>query len=106
MNLKLYFEKVRATEAEIPDEFPIVVSKETEDGGKAGRYAEVTRAVAAKMITEKKARLATPEETRSYRDAQAEAKQIADQAAEASKVQFTVVSTTEMAKLTGKRDKA
>jgi hypothetical protein len=105
MNLKLYFEKIRATEAEIAEEFPIVVSKETEDGGKAGRYAEVTRAVAAKMITEKKARLATPEETRIYRDAQAEAKRIADQAAEASKVQFTVVSTTEMAKLTSKRDK-
>jgi hypothetical protein len=105
MNLKVYFQKVRDTESEIADEFPIMVSKETEDGGKAGRYAEVTRAVAAKMITEGKARLATGEEAKAYREAQAEAKRIADQAAEASKVQFTVVSSNEMPKLFAKKEK-
>ena len=47
------------------------------------------------------------DEAKAYRDAQAEARRIADQAAEAAKVQFTVVSTSEMAKLTGgKKDKA
>ena len=107
MNLKQYFQKIRDTEAEIAEAFPIVVSKETEDGGKPGRYAEVTRTVAAKMITEGKARLATPDEAKSYRDAQAEAKRIADQAVDAAKVQFTVVSAGDMAKLTGvKRDRS
>lgn len=107
MNLKQYYQKVRETEAEIAETFPIVVSKDTEDGGKAGRYAEVTRAVAAKMITENRARLAAPDEEKAYRDAQAEARRTAEQAAEAAKVQFTVVSTSEMAKLTGgKKDKA
>ncbi len=106
MDLKLYYQKVRNTEAEIAEAFPVVVSKETQDGGKDGKYAEVTRAVAAKMIVEGTARLATADEAKAYRDAQAEARRIADQEAEAAKVQFTVVSTSEMAKLTGgKRDK-
>lgn len=106
MDLKLYYQKVRNTEAEIAEAFPVVASKETQDGGKDGRFAEVTRAIAAKMIVEGSARLATAEEAKTYRDAQAEAWLIAEQEAEAAKVQFTVVSTSEMAKLTGgKRDK-
>lgn len=106
MNIKLYFEKIRETELQIGEAFPIIVSKDTEDGGKAGRYTEVTRAIAAKMIAENRARLATPEEARAYRDAQAEAARQAEAANETAKVQFTVVSATEMAKLTGaKKDK-
>ena len=107
MNLKLYFEKIRDTESQIDETFPLVVSKDTEDGGKAGRYTEVTRAIAAKMITENRARLATAEEAKSYREALAEARRLAEDAADAAKVQFTVVSANEMAKLTGgKKDKA
>jgi hypothetical protein len=106
MNLKQYFQKIRDTEAEITEAFPIVVSKETEDGGRAGRYAEVTRVVAAKMIAEGRARLAMEAEATSYRDAQAEAKRLADQAAEAAKVHFTVVTTSDMVKLAGgKKDR-
>jgi hypothetical protein len=107
MDLRAYYQKIRSLEAEMLDAYPIVVSKETADGGRSGKYSEVTRAVAAKLIVEGMARLATPEETKAYRDAQAEAKRIADQAAEAAKVQFTVISTSEMARLTTpKRDKA
>jgi len=107
MNLKQYFQKIRDTESEIVETFPILISNETEDGGKAGRYTEATRAVAAKMITEGRARLATPDEAKTYREAQGEAKLAADRAADASKVQFTVVSTSDMAKLTGsKKDRA
>lgn len=107
MNLKLYFEKIRDTESQIPETFPIVVSKDTEDGGKAGRYTEVTRAIAAKMITENRVRLATPDEAKAYREAQAEARRQAEEAADTAKMQFTVVSASEVAKLTGgKKDKA
>ena len=107
MNLKLYFEKIRETELQITETFPIVVSKDTEDGGKAGRYIEVTRAIAAKMITENRARPATPDEAKAYREAQAEARRQAEEAADAAKARFTVVSASEMAKLTtGKKDRA
>lgn len=103
MDLKVYYQKLRAKEAEITEEFPVMVSNETSDGGKGGRFAEVTRAVAAKMMLDGSARLAAAEEAKAYRDAQAEAKRLADQAAEAAKVQLTVVTAGEIARLTGAR---
>jgi hypothetical protein len=107
MDLKLYYQKIRDTQSKIQDEFPVVVSRETADGGKEGTCSEVTRAIAAKMITEGVARLATPEEAKAYREAQAEAKRMADHAAEAAKVQLTVVPASELAKLAGsKKEKA
>jgi hypothetical protein len=45
------------------------------------------------------ARLATAPEAKAFRAAQVEAKRAADEAAAAAKVQFTVVSTTELNKL-------
>ncbi len=87
--------------------FPVIVSQETDDGGKAGSCAEVTRAVAAKMITEGTARLATAVEAKAYREDRAEAKRMADEAAEVAKVQVTVVPNAELAKLANnKKDKA
>jgi hypothetical protein len=107
MDLKLYYQKIRDTECKIPDVFPLIVSQETDNGGKAGSYAEVTRAVAAKMITEGTARLATAVEAKAYREDRAEAKRIIDQAAEVAKVLVTVVPSAELARLAGaKKDKA
>ena len=107
MDLKVYYQKLRSTEAGIAEEFPVIVSKETQDGGKEGRYAEVTRAIAAKMVAEGAARLATADEAKTYREAQAEAKKSAEQAAEAAKVHVTLVSASDVAKLTSaKKDKA
>lgn len=103
MDLKVYYQKLRTAESQIGDEYPVIVSKETADGGKPGRLTEVTRAVAAKMTVDGAARLATAEEAKAYRDAQAEAKRLADHAAEAAKVQLTLVSASEMARLTGAR---
>jgi hypothetical protein len=99
MDLKLYYQKIRDKESEITETFPIVVSVETPDGGKAGVRTEVTPGIAAKMLVEGAARLATAEEAMAFRTVQVEAKRLADQAAAAAKVQFTVVSTTELNKL-------
>lgn len=107
MDLKVYYQKLRSTEAGIAEEFPVIVSNETQDGGKEGRYAEVTRAIAAKMVAEGAARLATADEAKAYRDAQAEAKKAADQAAESAKIQVTLVSASDVAKLNAaKKEKA
>jgi hypothetical protein len=107
MDLKLYYQKIRDLESKIPDVFPIVVSQETDDGGKAGSCAEVTRAIAAKMITEGTARVANAEEAKTYREERAEAKRMADQEAEVSKVQVTVVPSAELARLaSGRKEKA
>ena len=58
------------------------------------------------MITEGMARLATAEEAKAYRDDRAEAKRMADQAAEVAKVQVTIVPNAELAKAGVKKDKA
>ena len=99
MDLRLYYQKTRDKEAEITEAFPIVVSNETEDGGKAGVLTEVTPGIAARMLVAGVARLATAPEANAFRAAQVEAKRVADQATAAAKVQFTVVSTTELNQL-------
>jgi hypothetical protein len=107
MDLKLYYQKIRDTESKISDAFPIVMSLQTDDGGKSGCTAEVTRAVAAKMITEGTVRLATAAEAKTFREDRAEAKRLADEEAEVAKVQVTVVPSSELARLAGcKKDKA
>ena len=99
MDLKLYYQKIRDMESKITEAFPVVVSSATADGGKPGVLTEVTPGIAAKMVVEGSARLATAQEAKAFRAVQAEAKRVADQAAAAAKVQFTVVSTSELHKL-------
>ena len=101
MYLKQYYQKIRDTESKITEAFPVVVSTETADGGKPGVLTEVTPGIAARMLVEGVARLATAEEAMTFRAVQAEAKRAADQEAAAAKVQFTVLSTTELNRLKG-----
>jgi hypothetical protein len=101
MDLRAYYQKIRDTEARLVDQFPVVVSCETQDGGKVGVCTEVSRAIAAKMLVEGTAREATTEETRAFRKGQAEAKRAADEAEAAKTLQFKVVSVDDVRKLTG-----
>jgi hypothetical protein len=101
MDLRLYYQKIRDMESKIAEAFPVVVSNETADGGKPGVLTEVTPGIAAKMVVEGSARLATAAEAMAFRAVQTEAKRMADQEAAAAKVQFTVLSTTELNKLKG-----
>lgn len=96
MDLKLYYQKVREVEASIGEDYPVIVSRETPDGGRAEVRNEVTRRVAARMIVEGKARLATREESEQYRMELAEARRQAEQAAAASRVQVTVIPEAEL----------
>jgi antirestriction protein ArdC len=99
MDLQVYYQKIRELESKITDEFPLVVSLETSDGGKGGARTEVTRRLAAKLLVEGLARLASKEEVKVYREALAEAKRAADRAAAAARLQLTVLSTTELDRL-------
>ncbi len=96
MDLKVYYQKLRQVEAGISAADVVVVSVETPDGGRAGVKTEVPRLVAARMLVDGKARLANAEEEAQYREKAAEARQAAEQAAAASKVQFTVLSEADM----------
>jgi hypothetical protein len=99
MDLQVYYQKIRETETKIADEFPLVVSMETADGGKCGTKTEVPRRLAAKLLVEGLARLASKDELKAYRDGLAEAKRVAERAAAAARLQLTVLSTTELDRL-------
>jgi hypothetical protein len=95
MDMRAFYQKIRDAAAEIEEPFPIVISLATGDGGKAGTPIEVMRQVAAKMMVEGSARLANQAEAQQFREGQAEAKRLADQAA-AARVQLTVLTTADL----------
>ena len=99
MDLQLYYQKIRETETKIADEFALVVSLETSDGGKSGRKTEVPRRLAAKLLVEGQVRLATKDEVKAHRESLAEAVRLAERAAAAAKLQLTVLSTNELDRL-------
>ena len=92
MDLRLFYQKLRKIEQEIPDPHVLVVSHETPDGGREGQKSEVSRGIAAKLILEGRARLASPEEVAGYRAAVEQARHDADQRTMAQKIQVNVVS--------------
>jgi hypothetical protein len=92
VDLRQYFKKIRDTESGLADSFPLVMSLETTDGGKAGVASEVSREQAAKLIVEGCARLANEAEKKAYFDKQASEKRAADRAEMARRVQVTIVS--------------
>lgn len=59
MDLRVYYRKIREVEATIPGTSTAVVSLATPDGGKDGLITEVPRRVAAKMVVDGTAKLAT-----------------------------------------------
>lgn len=99
MDLKHYYQKIRDMETKIVDAFAVVVSLETADGGKPGTITEVIPKVAAKMVVDGVARLASADEAKQFRDQQAEALRVAEQMAASSKVQLTVLPTSELNRL-------
>jgi hypothetical protein len=102
MDLRVYYQKIRDAASKIPDEFPVVVSKETADGGQAGIKMEVPRNIAAKLVVEGAAEVVKGEEAAKFRAALAEAKRAADQAAVATKLQLSVISTADLESLKAK----
>ena len=92
MELKVYYQKLRQVEEGIAEPYVVVSSLETPDGGRAGVLTEAPRAIAARLIVDGGARLATSEEAVTFREQIAEAKRVAELSAAASRIQVTVVS--------------
>jgi hypothetical protein len=67
MDVRVYYQKLRKIEATIPEPYVVVVSRETPDGGKPGVKTDVSRSLAARLIVEDQATLASPEETAQFR---------------------------------------
>lgn len=95
MDVKQYFRRLREIEESFVDQYPVVISLETADGGKAGLTAEMSRPVAAKMIVEGRAVLATAEQKTAYYDYQEATKRAAEKAELAKRVQVAIIADPE-----------
>jgi hypothetical protein len=67
MDLRAFYQKIRKIESTIDDREVVIVSRETADGGKPGVKTDVPRNLAARLIAEEKADLATPEQAAQFR---------------------------------------
>jgi hypothetical protein len=98
MNLRSYFQKIREIEHGLREAFIVVTSQETSDGGIRGLLTEVPKHLAARMVADGRACLASEEESRAFHEKKLEAKRLADQEAVASRMQVTLVPTAELKK--------
>lgn len=105
MDVKQYFRKLRETEASISEPYPLVMSLETPDGGKAGLITEVPRHTAAKMIVEGRAVLATEAEIEKFRAQQVSARQAAEKDELAKRLQIAIVTEAELQHQLGTKKK-
>jgi hypothetical protein len=98
MDLRSYYKRVREAEATLTGEHLVMVSLETSEGGKAGVRTETPRAIAAKLIAEERARVATEQEAREFHEANRDAKEAHEEAEAAKRIQVMVIPAREFEK--------
>jgi hypothetical protein len=96
MDLKQYFKKIKDTEETIASPYPLIVSLETTDGGKAGTIVEVSRQEAAKAIVENRAVLATDEQAKAHFEREAIRRKAAERLELSKRVQIAIISDSEV----------
>jgi hypothetical protein len=96
MDLTSYYIKMREQQAIIPDEYPVVVSHATSDGGVKGRMTEVTKRIAARLIVEGFARLADAVETNQFHTLKQEAKAAVENAAKGMALEATQIAISKL----------
>lgn len=101
MELRQYYQKIRAMEANIFDPFVVVISLETPDGGVEGTPTEVSRLDAAKLVVDGRVRLATAEETTKYFQEMEERRKQVQALADISRIQLSVLSDADLKAIKG-----
>ena len=96
MDVKQYYRKINEVQTGLNDKYPIVISLETSDGGKAGVVSEVSRSVAAKLIVEGRAVLASQAEIENYRNEQIVARRSAEKAELAKRLQVAILADPDL----------
>ncbi len=99
MDIRGYFNKVREAEKLIDGTMAVIVSLDTPEGGKAGRSMEVGRSVAAHMMVDARARLATDQEIADYRASVEQDIEQARKALHASNISLTMMTDENMKNL-------
>src|SRR5712692_2139826 len=103
MDLKVYYRKLREIVKDLEEEFVVVSSLATPDGGVAGRLTEVTRELAARMVADGVAQIARKDEAEAFRQKLVEEKKQADQKRASERIQFAVLTETDLRALRGDR---
>jgi hypothetical protein len=98
MDLRSYYTKIRETDELLTGEHIVVVSLQTSEGGKPGVRTEVPRAIAARLIAEVRARVATDEEAIEFYEMHREAKERIDHDEAARRLQVMVIPASEFKK--------
>jgi len=101
MDLKVYYQKIRETAERFPDKDVVIVSRATGDGGKAGVFTEVPKEVAAMMVVEGTAAVASVEDAAEFRRTVAAARRQVEEQLAASRVPLSLVTTAELQRLRG-----
>src|SRR5438309_6763123 len=96
MDLRSYYTKVRDAESLLTGESLVVASLETAEGGKEGVMTEVPRRIAAKLIAEGRARVATQEETEEFHESHRTAKEQYEMEEAARRVQVMVIPSKDL----------
>lgn len=100
MDMKKYYKRVREIESTLPDEV-VLISKETPEGGKAGRFTEAPRHTAARLIAEGVAERASDADSAAFIETTRE--QHADELRKraAASIQVSVVTEEQVRALSG-----
>jgi hypothetical protein len=98
MDLRTWYKKVRDAEAGLTGEHFVMVSLATSEGGKEGVRTEVPRSIAARLIAETRARVATDKEALEFHDANSLALEQHIQEEAAKKVQVMVIPAHKLKK--------
>jgi hypothetical protein len=91
MDVRTYYKKVREAEATVKGKDAVLVSLDTPEGGRADVRTEAPRSVAAKLIAEGRARLATEAEAEEFRQSFRDARERHEQDEAARRVQVVVL---------------
>jgi|SRR3569833_1387817 len=95
MDVRSYYKKVKDTEETLRGSEVVLVSLATPEGGKDGVRTEAPRSVAARMIAEGRARVATEAEATEFRDGLRAARQKHEREEAARRVQIVVMPQAE-----------
>ena len=91
MDLRIYYQQLRQVEATVPTDPVLVCSLATSDGGKAGVISEVRRGVAAQLLLQGRARLASDDESVEFRADGLARLERAERDSAVKRIQVTVV---------------
>jgi hypothetical protein len=96
MDLRAYYRHVRDAEATLTGEHQVMISMATPEGGVAGVRTEAPRAIAAKLIAEGRARVATDEEAAEFNKGNKDARLRHEREESAKRIQVMVIPSAEL----------